>query len=115
MQDFIRQRFSRPTIPEIDASQLSRVAQTHRVIDVRSSFELDGPLGSIPEAENVSLEVLAHAAQAWDRSEPLVLVCRSGARSGHATLMLQQMGFENVLNLRGGMIAYNALAQRNAA
>jgi rhodanese-related sulfurtransferase len=34
------------------------------------------------------------------------MVCRSGARSAQACMFLQQQGFSNVFNLRGGMIAW---------
>ena len=40
-------------------------------------------------------------------SRPLLLVCRSGARSGKACERLQQLGATYVANLAGGMIAWN--------
>ncbi len=39
---------------------------------------------------------------------PLMLVCRSGARSGRATLFLLQQGYPDVSNVAGGMIAWEA-------
>jgi rhodanese-related sulfurtransferase len=40
----------------------------------------------------------------------VVLVCRSGRRSLDAARLLMEHGFEQVMNLRGGMTAYRAFA-----
>jgi rhodanese-related sulfurtransferase len=40
------------------------------------------------------------------RDKAVVLYCRSGARSYHACAYLAQQGFDNVLNLRGGIISW---------
>jgi rhodanese-related sulfurtransferase len=40
------------------------------------------------------------------KDEKLVMVCRSGARSAQACMFLQQHGFSNVYNLRGGMMGW---------
>jgi rhodanese-related sulfurtransferase len=39
-------------------------------------------------------------------SEKLVMVCHSGARSAQACMFLQQQGFADVYNLRGGMLGW---------
>lgn len=49
-----------------------------------------------------------------DRNTPIVMVCRSGARSFHAGLFLKQNGFEHVYNLSGGVVAW-AHVERAAA
>ena len=40
------------------------------------------------------------------RDRPLLMLCRSGARSGRATAFLLQQGFSDVRNVEGGMIAW---------
>ena len=58
------------------------------------------------------------AAGAWDRSAPLVLICRSGGRSAKAALALMALGFTQVASLRGGMLGWNAMrlpVERDAA
>jgi len=42
-----------------------------------------------------------------ERDVKLILVCRSGARSAQACMYLMQQGYENVFNLRGGMMAWH--------
>jgi rhodanese-related sulfurtransferase len=37
------------------------------------------------------------------RERPLALLCSTGARSAFAAVVLEQMGFENVVNIAGGI------------
>ena len=91
------------SIEEIEAPELASWVEngTHplRVIDVREMAEI--ARGIMPGAEPVPLTT----------HEKLVLVCHSGARSAQACHFLKQQGFDNVYNLRGGMLgwAHNAL------
>lgn len=79
-----------------------------RLVDVREPDEFVGPLGHIPNAELIPLATLPAAAAAWDREAPLLLICRSGVRSVRAATALSAMGFGNLFNLAGGMIAWDA-------
>ncbi len=76
-----------------------------RIIDVREHSE-HAELAPHDAAEIVPLGDLANQALTWDRSEPLVVACRSGARSGRAARALEELGFSCVVSLRGGMTAY---------
>jgi rhodanese-related sulfurtransferase len=86
---------------------VDRARGSVRIVDVREPVEFTGELGHIAEAELVPLATVLEAAESWDKSAPLVLVCRSGARSGRAGEALCAMGFEDVTNMVGGMIAWN--------
>lgn len=79
----------------------------YRVVDVRQPEEYVGELGHIEGAELVPLGTLMDECEDWDHAQPLLLVCRSGARSHRACLALQDEGFEHVTNMVGGMIAWN--------
>lgn len=46
-------------------------------------------------------------ALAQARSQPVVLVCRSGSRTALAALTLQQMGFEQVFSMKTGVRGWN--------
>jgi rhodanese-related sulfurtransferase len=52
-------------------------------------------MGSVPE----KLEQLR-------KDIPLIIQCRSGARSGNVTQFLEKQGFQNALNLKGGILAW---------
>jgi hydroxyacylglutathione hydrolase len=81
-----------------------------RFIDVRRPEEYHGgELGYIQGAKLVTLETELNS---WmntekDRQMPTVFICRSGARSGRATVVAKGMGFENVYNMQGGMLRWN--------
>ena len=81
--------------------------QTYRIIDVREANEFNGELGHIKGAELVPLSTLKEQALSWKREKALLLVCRSGFRSNVACELLKGMGFLDITNLTGGMIAWN--------
>jgi rhodanese-related sulfurtransferase len=56
------------------------------------------PLGRIRSFDVDELESM--------KDKEVILYCRSGNRSGQAALMLESMGFSNVKNLVGGMLAW---------
>jgi rhodanese-related sulfurtransferase len=97
-----------PGYRDIDPADLAAHRPGARIIDVREPAEFDAELGHIPGAELVPLATLEQAAAHWDRDAELVMVCRSGGRSSRAAATLARMGFRRVLNLRGGMLGYNA-------
>ncbi len=80
------------------------VAEGVRVIDVRTPGEYE--MSHIERAENVPMNRLAQAATNWDRDEPLLVYCTTGARSGDAVRYLADQGFANVYHLAAGIIAY---------
>ncbi len=92
-------------VPEVTPEWVHGAA--HRRIDVRESSEFHGELGRAPGASLVPLATVEQTARSWDRGVPLVVVCRSGGRSGQATLRLLAMGFERVASMRGGMLSWN--------
>jgi rhodanese-related sulfurtransferase len=94
-------------IPEISPEQaLARLAEFH-VVDVRALHEFRGPLGRVREATLVPLPELERRAGELPRGRPLLLVCRSGARSGKACEKLAALGIGPAVNLAGGMIAWH--------
>lgn len=77
------------------------------VVDVRGAHEYHGPLGRLRGATLLPLPELEARAGELPRGRALLLVCRSGVRSGKACDALAARGFETVVNLTGGMIAWN--------
>ncbi len=79
-----------------------------RLVDVREPHEYVGELGHVPGSELVPLAAVAAAASGWDRERDVILICRSGARSGRAAEAMVAAGFARVMNMAGGMLAYTA-------
>src|SRR5438309_54492 len=70
--------------------------------------EFNGPLGHVPGARLVPLGSLMKRTGELQKEKPVVTVCRSGARSAQATVLLGKAGFERVANLSGGMLRWRA-------
>ncbi|MEO8059645.1 MAG: MBL fold metallo-hydrolase [Burkholderiales bacterium] len=100
---------------EIQPAALEERVASHQapdiqIIDVREPQEFTDALGHIRGARLLPLSELSTRIGEIDRDRPVVAVCRSGARSAQATLMLQQAGFEDIANLAGGMLRWRAEA-----
>ncbi len=95
---------------EIDSHALAERLQADpesvHVIDVRSPQET--AQGVIPGAECVPLHLVPLMLEQWHRIErPIVLYCRSGARSAQAAGFLLSNGLKNeIYNLRSGIIGW---------
>lgn len=92
---------------EVAAPWVAEHLGTFRLIDVREPHELQGPLGQVREAENIPLLRLLGEVQAFDSQTPVVLLCRSGRRSGIAADALRRAGVRAVASVEGGMLAWN--------
>lgn len=90
--------------PELD-QWLQDEADTFHIIDVREMLEI--ARGTIPSAKPIPLATLPARMNELDREQRLVIVCHSGARSAQACQFLQQQGYDDVYNLRGGMIGWS--------
>lgn len=93
-------------VPAIVKSKMDSEAV---IIDVREKAELHGELGHIKGSRLVSLADIPASLDELEavRNKEIILVCRSGARSTTAAAILKGLGFNNVNNLKGGMLAWN--------
>ncbi len=69
--------------------------------DERVEFNIGGvfiPLGQVMAMQTDEIENL--------KNEEIICYCRSGKRSMQAAMMLETFGFTNVVNLDGGMNAW---------
>ena len=93
---------------EIQPQALEECAASIQIVDVRERNEFDGPLGRIRDARWIPLEDLPARNAELARDRPVVAVCRSGARSAQASVLLSKAGFPYVANLAGGMLRWRA-------
>ncbi|WP_431211231.1 rhodanese-like domain-containing protein [Puia sp. P3] len=76
------------------------------LVDVRephehADFNIGGillPLGRVQQLDTDEIESL--------KNDEVIVYCRSGNRSGMASMILESAGFTNVKNLTGGMMAW---------
>lgn len=76
------------------------------LVDVREpheheAFNIGGillPLGKVQGLETDDIDHL--------KNETVYVYCRSGNRSGQACLMLEPYGFKDIVNVSGGMMAW---------
>ena len=76
------------------------------LLDVREpmeheDFNIGGillPLGDIRVGDTSSIDHL--------KDQEVIIYCRSGNRSGQACMVLESLGFTNVINVSGGMLAW---------
>lgn len=91
-------------IPEISATALKLELDSDSppvLVDVREAEELE--ISRFPMAVHIPMMELAARLGEFDREADLVIVCRSGARSGRVTAYMLQAGFKRVRNLAGGI------------
>ena len=93
---------------EVQPHWLEEHLREVQIVDVREPDEFNGPLGHVPGARLIPLGTLTARADELSKAEPTVTVCRSGARSAQATVLLGKSGFEKVANLSGGMLRWRA-------
>lgn len=76
------------------------------VIDVRTPEEFAE--GYIEGADMLDFyaDTFADDIAALDPDNTYLLYCRSGNRSGQTAALMQQLGFENVYDMDGGVVAY---------
>ena len=77
-----------------------------QLIDVREQFEYEM---SNLNGENIPLAGVIIEASKISKEKPVIVQCRSGARSAAAIMQLEnQFGYTNLYNLKGGILAWAA-------
>jgi len=117
LADFVRE--ARARINEISVEEFDEMIENHDdllIVDVREPDEYHR--GHLPGALSIPRGLLEGAADAgckWRveklraaREGTVVLYCQNGSRSALAADTLQQMGFQRVYNLAGGVEMWQA-------
>ena len=92
------------TVDELKA-RLDSGEDVH-LVDVREDNErADFNIGGIHQKLGLIQTMQTDPIDDW-KDEEVIMYCRSGNRSGQASMILETMGFTNVVNLTGGMLAW---------
>jgi len=103
-------------VGHLQAGEVRGFLSSHRdamVLDVRNASEWSDELGSIDGARRIPVGELPSRLEELDawKDKPIVVVDRTGATSGRACDMLTSAGFQQVMNLEGGMVAWRQTAE----
>ena len=77
------------------------------ILDVRSPEEFNR--GKIPSSINIDIykgQGFIYLVDELDKAKNFYVYCRSGARSGQACSVMNQMGIQNAYNLLGGIMEW---------
>ena len=95
-------------IKEVGPLEATQLINHHEavVLDVREDREVAE--GMIPGSKHIALGQVGSRLHELERfkNRPVVISCRSGARSAGACRILRKNGFEQVYNLAGGILAW---------
>nr|WP_298686892.1 rhodanese-like domain-containing protein [uncultured Dongia sp.] len=92
---------------QIDVAQLRDLLAAGAaldLLDVREPWEQE--ICQIAKSQGIPMAELPQRSGELTTERPLVVICHHGMRSYNATLWLRQQGFENAVNLSGGIDAW---------
>jgi rhodanese-related sulfurtransferase len=92
----------------VDAETVSSIKDDTGVfvIDVREQYEYDE--GHIPGVTLIPMDEIANRLSEIPTDQEVIVTCRSGNRSSQVTDFLIEQGFDNVHNMEGGILAWEA-------
>jgi sulfur dioxygenase len=99
-------------VRQLTASQVQLLNEAFprpTILDVREPEEYTGELGHISGSLLIPLKDLTARAGELEKHKDshIIVVCRAGVRSTTAAAILTGLGFEQVSNLKGGMLDWN--------
>ena len=86
-----------------DLKQKINSKEDFQLIDVRETFEYE--MSNIG-GENIPLSGILIEADKISQDRPVIVHCRSGKRSAIAIMRLEELGYTDLYNLKGGIIAW---------
>lgn len=92
----------------LDSAQYEQIILQDEVtiIDVRTPAEYRS--GHLKNAQNINIQSSDFKAKMeyFDKEKPIYIYCRSGARSANAGKILEEMGFTEIYDLKGGILSW---------
>ncbi|MGJ7922700.1 rhodanese-like domain-containing protein [Neobacillus sp. LXY-4] len=94
-------------VKQITTTELKSYLTNNNIqfIDVRTPGEYKG--NHIRQFKNIPLHQLGQKTNALSKEKEIVVICQSGMRSNKASKLLKKAGFKKVINVKGGMSAWN--------
>lgn len=109
--DAVQKQAPAAAFQHVDAASLEKMTQENPgvvLLDVRTAQEVAS--GIIPGALHIDISRpdFIEKINQLDKSKPYVVYCRSGRRSVSACNMMANEGFQQLYNLQGGILSWNA-------
>jgi adenylyltransferase/sulfurtransferase len=98
-----KQKLAMDEISAIDLKDLINKEEV-QIIDVREPHE-QPKLESV-DVINIPLQSIPHNMEGIDKNKKVVVMCQHGVRSLHAIDFLKQQGYDNLVNLTGGIVTW---------
>ena len=102
---YVRRGSGGPWVSTLQATQMIN-REDALVLDVREPTEFDN--GHLLGAKNLPLGSVEARAGELDKhkAKPVIVICGDGNRASKAATILREKGFANVVNLSGGLPAW---------
>jgi rhodanese-related sulfurtransferase len=84
-----------------DLHELRTAGANHTVLDIREPHEVD--MVSLQGALAIPMNAIPDNLEKLPKEGTLVIMCHHGPRSGSVTEWLREQGFDNAMNLAGGI------------
>ena len=78
----------------------------HMLLDVREAQEVAA--GAIEGSVHIPMNTIPNNLDKLPKDKPLVVMCHVGGRSAQVTHWLRAQGYDNAVNLDGGIVAWVA-------
>lgn len=95
-------------VDTIDAKKLSEMLKDKSIkrqyIDVRTPYEFSDR--KIKGFKNIPIKIFHKRIGEIKDTMPTVLICATGSRSIRAARILKKSGYNNIINVKGGLIHY---------
>ena len=91
---------------ELDAEELKQHLELHSpfLLDVRQPWEYD--VCRLENSTLIPMGQISSQVDTLDKDRETVVICHHGIRSRQIARYLEQAGFSNVINLKGGVNAW---------
>ena len=85
---------------------MSKLKEGALMVDVRNTTEVNDVTFNVPNYINIPLNELEDRINEIPKDKEVIMVCRSGKSSLKSTYFLMNAGYENVYNMRDGIIKW---------
>lgn len=83
----------------------------HMLLDIREAQEVAA--GAIAGSVHIPMNTIPNNLDKLPKDKPLVVMCHVGGRSAQVTHWLRAQGYDNAVNLDGGIVAWAAQIDPN--